>query len=271
MAGTIGQLIVDGHVHFYPCYSLPVALRCLSDNLQRLASRIDPERPAMRVGLLAESRSHRFYRDCCDGRYPHSLGEWTIAPGPEDGTLLCRRNGQVEITLIAGRQIVTAERLEILALTVDVDIQDGCPVQDVLAAITAANGIPVINWAPGKWFFQRGTLVRTLIDHATPGTLWLGDTCLRPRLWPTPKLMQYGRERGISILAGSDPLPFPGEERWLGQYAFRGSGPCDSARIVSEARRILRGRPESMQLVGRRGGVLTTIRRLWQLKALKSR
>lgn len=53
---------------------------------------------------------------------------------------------------MAGRQIVTAEKLEVLALGTDLDIDDGRPIREVLSLVTENGGLPVIPWGAGKWW-----------------------------------------------------------------------------------------------------------------------
>jgi hypothetical protein len=57
------------------------------------------------------------------------------------------------------------------------------------------------------------------MDTFGPAVVALADTTLRPLGWPEPALFQRARREGFRILAGSDPLPFAGEESRIGRYA----------------------------------------------------
>ena len=164
--------------------------------------------------------------------------------------------------ILAGRQVVTRERLEVLALTTDADIADGQPIGDVFSRIRDTGGVPVLSWAPGKWFFKRGAIVARLIDQEEPGSFLLGDTSLRPTVWPEPAPMRGAKGLGFSVVAGSDPLPFPGEEKYAGTYATTAEGVFDAARPVSSMRVILRGR--GLRVVGNRCGPMEVFGRLRQ-------
>ncbi len=48
----------------------------------------------------------------------------------------------------------------------------------------------------------------------------LGDNSGRPALSVVPRLFKLAARLGIPILPGSDPLPFPGEERKIGRYGL---------------------------------------------------
>jgi hypothetical protein len=122
--------------------------------------------------------------------------------------------------------------------------------------------VPVLAWAPGKWFFKRGDAVVRLLGRYAAGKLLLGDTTLRPTIWAEPRLMRLARSRGFGILAGSDPLPVPGEELMLGRYATVLEGDIDPTRPLEGVRKILGAAGGIGPSVGTRGGIGETLRRL---------
>ena len=156
-------------------------------------------------------------------------------------------------------------------MTVDDDIPDGLSVEETLAAIRSAGGVPALNWAPGKWFFRRGKTVRRLILDAAPGDFIVCDTSLRPTVWPTPRSMRLARARGLRMTAGSDPLPFPGEERQLGRYAAVYGGVLDPECPVASLRRMLTDEGTAIQVAGDRGGLLETAVRLKRNRDVRKR
>jgi hypothetical protein len=237
MPPATSWIVADTHVHVYPDYDAPAALRALLRNLGALAGR--PPAPAVRLGFLAEARGCAFFRQARATGLPGAPAGMTVAPGPDESSLQILLDGQPGGWLFAGRQIVTRERLEVLALTADVAVPDGLPAQETLAAVRADGALPVLSWSPGKWFFKRGRKVREVLAESAPDALLLGDTALRPRLWPLPLLLRFGIRRGFICLAGSDPLPLPGEERWLGAYATAGEAPFDPAQPTASARHFL--------------------------------
>ncbi|MGH7564403.1 MAG: hypothetical protein ACREK5_08265, partial [Gemmatimonadota bacterium] len=85
-----------------------------------------------------------------------------------------------------------------------------------------------------------------------PGELFLGDNGNRPRLSPRPALFREAEARGMGVLPGSDPLPFPAHVRNLGRYGFALAAELERGAPAEELKRILRrGRP-SPPPVGRR-------------------
>jgi hypothetical protein len=249
----VNRLVADGHVHLYPFYDLARAAASLRENLARLGA------PGTPAGFLAERHDCHLFRDLAEGRVaipgaacrPAGRGALAFGDGASPGLLL-----------FAGRQVVTAERLEVLVLTADLAIDDGLPAAEVIRRARDAGAVPVLAWAPGKWFFARGAVVRRLLDTFAAGELLLGDTTLRPTVWPEPRLMRVGRRLGFGILAGSDPLPFAGEEGVLGRYATALEGEFDVADPVPGVRRALASTGGVGVALGRRSGPAEALRRL---------
>jgi hypothetical protein len=165
--------------------------------------------------------------------------------------------------LIPGRQVATRERLELLGLGVDAPLPDGELLQDAWQRIRDELGLPVAPWSPGKWTGRRGRLLRELIEHAEPGALGVGDSLMRPSGWPEPALFRLARRRGLPVLAGSDPLPLAGEERFAGRYgtAFEAGDNLDAA-----LRRLRFLKPGQARAVGARLSAWQVARRWWALR-----
>jgi len=234
---------------------LGVALAFLTENLGGLAP------GAIRIAFLTERHDCHCFRELREKGRADLGGGLAIAPTAEEHALVLLRQADPVLYLVAGRQIVTAERIEVLALTVDADIPDGEQAHAVVTAVQAERGIPVVAWAPGKWFFGRGRVVRELMEVGEPGRLLIGDSALRPTVWPEPFLMRRARARGLTVIAGSDPLPFCGEEPNMGTYASVFEAPFMPAAPVKSVREALASAP-SVTTVGTRCGPLKAAGRL---------
>ena len=243
-------LIADTHVHFYPCYDLAAWLDAAFHNLSRPG-------PHAKILMLTERHDCHAFRDNIFGGDRAGAGALCVNRGPE------------KLFILAGRQIVTRERLEVLALATDADIADGQPMVDVLKRVRDAGGVPVLAWAPGKWFFKRGKIVVDVLERETPGSLLIGDTSLRPTLWADPDLMSFAHARGFNIIAGSDPLPFPGEEKYVGTYGVACEANFDSTNAAASMQRVLMDAGTKFVTRGKRCGVLEVMRRLQKNYAAK--
>ena len=89
-------------------------------------------------------------------------------------------------------------------------------------------------------------------------------TSLRSLGWPAPRLYRAARRAGRPLLAGSDPLPFPGEEDLAGSYHCTFSIPplADPARIVEPLKAALASGSLPIAFAGSRGCPAAVLRRL---------
>jgi len=244
----MNRLVADTHVHIYPCHDLTAALGSLVANLARLATAGDA------LGaFFSERHDCRVFAALRDGTVRPQGSGIEIRPISPEGAVILAAGGAAPVYLFAGRQVITAERIEILALATLADIPDGLPASRVVEATLAAAGVPVIGWSPGKWWGGRGRLVHELLRRFEPGEVLLGDTALRPARCPEPRLMREARSRGQAVVAGTDPLPLPGEERLLGTYASVLQGAFDPERPLESARRLLRNPAAVAGVRGTRG------------------
>jgi len=62
------------------------------------------------------------------------------------------------------------------------------------------------------------------------GGFFLGDGAGRPFFWGTPSHFREAEARGIRILPGTDPLPFPRQMGRAGSYGFLLEGTIDLTR-----------------------------------------
>jgi len=258
-------LLADTHVHLYPCHDAGRLFTGARDRLRRLVGPGGP--PVSLLLCFTERHDCHAFRDLRDGR--RTADPLTIQPaGP--GALRLEQPGQPPLLVLCGRQVNTRERLEILALGTDADLPDGEPIRDTIARVRDAGGRPALAWAPGKWFFGRGKVVTRLLEESAPGTLLVGDSTLRPTLWPTPDLMSYASLKGLKVIAGSDPLPAPGEERMAGDYATFFHADLDEADPAASFLRVLDDPDQRPVHVGRRSPALVVWQRLRAYKKARS-
>lgn len=251
--------IVDTHVHLYPVHDAEALLESLTTNLSRAAP------GAARAAVLVDGAG-------CDG-----FGRLGALGGIGVGRFLVRAtveaesldvvsaSGECVLRVVAGRQIVTAERLEVLALGTRAVFADGVAAARTIDAVLASGSLPVLAWAPGKWMGPRGECVAGLIRQFRGKALMLGDTSLRAVGWPTPRLMRDGVAAGLGRVCGSDPLPQTGEERMAGRYATRVAGPVDPAAPARSLCWLLRSAaavPRGLTSAGQRSSPVGMIRRL---------
>lgn len=256
------ELWADTHVHIYPEHQPERLLDAVWRHLGH------PERE---VGIfLVEVSSLHWFRHVRED--PASLSPPYQVETTSDPCVLrmvkSPEGSANEQTLwcFSGRQIVTAERLEILGLVMEDDVPDGLPAAEAIRQVHNLGGIPVLAWGLGKWLFKRGAVVRNLLAQFDPDELWIGDNGIRPWGWPSPILRDPHRR----ILAGGDPLPMAGEEDQAGTYGVRFPRTIDPLKPAESVRALLKSAPGEIQRMGRRNHPLMTIRRMWNYQRRSS-
>jgi hypothetical protein len=242
-------LLIDGHIHVYNHYDLSFSIYQSIENLQRSARPVGDWVP---IWLLAERSDCHFFDEVV---HSDRTG-LKIEPHQSEPCLIVKENDKPILYIMAGRQIVSTDGLEVISVATKEFIPDRTKsTMQIVEQLAKNGGISIINWAPGKWFFSRGKVVQQLIEHFSPKELLVGDTTLRMSLWPMPKLMKQAAAKGFKIIAGSDPLPFKKEERMMGQYGFRIFGDFEVNTPATSLVHLLKDSSVPIHLIGKRNTV----------------
>jgi hypothetical protein len=222
MDAPVHAAIVDAHVHFHACFDPDVFLTSAHGNFREAAAKF---------GLDGGFSAHLLLTESADAHWFDSLAErvtagtktaetWVAGATDDARELRLVHNDGSTLSVVAGRQIVTTEGIEVLALGLVSAVPDGYPVSETLRRVTDLGAIPVIPWGFGKWLGRRGERVRELVDGATPSHLFLGDNSGRLAGSAEPPLFELARRKGLAILPGTDPFPFRDQARRVGRMGF---------------------------------------------------
>jgi hypothetical protein len=223
------HILIDAHVHLHR------PSRALED--LELAARNfawADQHATVAVAMLAERAGYDVFSQ---------LAAQLPAAGPN---AVWYENESVNLLIVAGRQIVTKEGLEILGLGTHNTIPDGLGAHGVLCRLRNSDALAVLPWGVGKWLGKRGHLVDELIAEAPSGQLFLGDNGGRPAWWSVP---QFSKK--IRVLAGSDPLPLAGATAEIGHFGSRVTGALDESRPVEHLKQLLRDPHTRISTYGR--------------------
>jgi len=249
------QLAIDAHVHLYPNFDLHTAFTGAINNFAAWRSPVN----SRSLLLLTERYDCQFF-DRLES-LASTIG-FLFQRLPQREAVRITNPDQQELFLFSGRQIVTRESLEVCALACSIQIPDRqTPALEVIRRVQETGGIPALNWAPGKWLFQRGKVVAHLLQACRPEELLIGDTSMRPTFWAMPWLMRRARRLGFRMIAGSDPLPFAGEEKNLGRYGCCLQAEWQDDQPVSSLRHALLHSSHELERRGRRSSSLEFFRR----------
>ncbi len=239
-----GVLLVDAHVHVYPCFDINVLLDAALRNFNRAAKNLGLDDGFIGVLLLAEtSRDNWFQQSSMLG----GLAHWQIEKTSDKTVLQARLlTGNADnkniIYIMAGRQIITAEGLELLALVTDSTFEDGLPVIAALSAVREQDAIPVMPWAVGKWLGKRGKILSALLKIQAQSDLCLGDNSGRPVFWRNPLHFRQAKTINMHILPGTDPLPFSSEANRVGSFGFMMQGKLSNTQPSIDFKQLLRNK-----------------------------
>lgn len=197
-------ILIDTHVHIYDCFNVDTFLESAWQNFH---SQAQNQTDFTGVLLLTESVGH----NCFEALLSAPLSSWSFYPTAEACSLRASNGQGKTLYLIAGRQIVTVEKLEVLALISDRSFPDGLSAADTIKAIQTAGGIAVLPWGVGKWVGKRGQLIANLLQQQDLSPVFLGDNGGRPLFWMRPSYFSQAEQQGQPILLGTDPLPLSSE------------------------------------------------------------
>ena len=220
------MLLVDAHVHIYDCFNLKTFFDSAYCNFKTHADRFGHGDDFTGILLLAETARDNWFHNLSSYAEGHGLpgnrqtGPWRFHHTAEAESLCARSDDNRKLFLIAGRQVVAAEGLEVLALAGTGTFSDGTLINELIESVLEKDEVPVIPWGVGKWVGKRGTVVRSLLETGNKDIIFLGDNSGRPIFWPRPGLFKKGDSKGFRILPGSDPLPFADECHRVGNFGF---------------------------------------------------
>ncbi len=211
------MIIADTHVHVYPQFDCERLLLSATINFKKIADSKHQASPHTRILFLTERHDCNFFLDLA--RKDLSIPSlWSLVELAHGRVIEITLPSGDSFIIVAGRQVVTAERLEVLCLGTDTRIGDGQPIDTVVNAALAENAVPVIPWSPGKWLGKRGKIIENILKTDLAKSIALADSALRPWGYPFPTLLSQAVSKGIPVLAGTDPLPLPAEEQRVGSY-----------------------------------------------------
>jgi hypothetical protein len=201
------NLVLDPHLHLYPCYK-DNFFHSLYKNLNHLARNTKNQ---VLGGILTERDDCRVYQSLLESSV-QTLRQYKIELIANKGTHLELNLDSKVLVIYPGIQAQSRERIEVLGLFTTKFQGKNLPLIELIQSIKESNGLPVINWAPGKWSSVRGNIIRDYLD-AHSANLLLGISKILPKGFSLPNII---KENNLPFIVGSDPLPVKGDEKVAG-------------------------------------------------------
>ena len=232
-------VLLDAHVHFHTCFDVGKFLNGAWDNFGRAAQAAGADGFCAYL-LMTETAYAHWFDDL--SRRASACAEvapgWTASPSGHPAHVRLAGPKGAALNVISGYQIITTERLEVLALGCVERIPDGAPMRHTIDAARALGAIPVVPWGFGKWLGRRGEHVRSLLESPGTGELFFGDNSNRLSGLPEPPILRRAKAAGFHVLPGTDPLPFPREAGRVGALGF--SLECEAATEDPDSWSVIR-------------------------------
>ncbi len=222
-------IIADAHVHLFPGQELGAVAGAAMKNFRAQEKAQGWTGEVVRYLCLAETAGHDFFgQHMLEVKQAPKAGKQLLLRTSEENSLRLNNPLEPPLFFIAGRQIVSSEGLEILALGLREPYQDHRPIERVVTDLMSKDVILVLPWGVGKWLGKRGRVVQELMARYGGQTLFLGDNGNRPAFWPLPPIFgEWGSRRN---LPGTDPLQLRGQEHRAGSFGLYTQGNMDYGR-----------------------------------------
>jgi hypothetical protein len=169
-----GWILADGHVHILDRFSELSCLDWALNNFNKAAALLELSDHIDRVLFLAESSSINWfakqYMAARQGLF-EQLNHYRCVVTEENTSLCFENTSSDRLFVIAGRQIISSERLEVLALGLSREYPDGQPLRTILSDIRENDCIAVLPWGVGKWLGARKRIVASVLGYSGSGDL----------------------------------------------------------------------------------------------------
>lgn len=256
--------MIDGHVHIYDSFDLDKFFKIANRYLDHFYDTLYANgSPYEKVLLLTEGKTNDVFSQLKNhGGFTNDSG-FQCRETKEQESLVLTKYDKPVCYILKGRQIVTRENLEVLAVATNLTIEDGLPINTVIGKLTDANQLAVLAWGFGKWFFKRGKVIKRVLDTCRSPYLLVADNSGRPVFWPYPSAFKKANALNIPLINGSDPLPFEEEIAKVGSYGFTVEGDFDPQEPSKSLREILTipGIGDGIEFIGKRDSVIPFVSR----------
>lgn len=209
-----GQIYIDGHAHWHDRVAIVDFLDWARKNFRGGDNRAVPSGQLKAVLCLADFPGAEGWARLQSSAVNQAIEGWELKQADEQAVSALHSEGDC-LWLIAGRQAVTAEGVEVMALGTADALSPGQSLSETLSQVRQLGALPVLPWGAGKWWGKRGKLIKESLRNES--LLLLGDNGGRPECW-RPLLLALARRKKVPVLPGSDPLPVKADETRNGAF-----------------------------------------------------
>ncbi len=260
------SIFIDAHVHIYPIFSIDLLLDAALRNFNQQARLLKDAESRDYLLCLTEGTGFNVFSQLLqmaglhddrkeNGSLP-AASRWHYQTTSDPQCIIAANRAGESIYIIAGRQLISQENVELLSLGAPVNVADKMFSLQMLAEkVWDSGGIPVLPWGVGKWLGKRGSVIDHYIATKHDFPVVLGDNGNRPVFWPLPRQFSSASQMQSCFLAGSDPLPLADHYQRVGTYGGWVAGHQLSARSPTEDFKALVIQPDCLTCFGKKMGL----------------
>ena len=213
-------LLIDSHVHIHQCYNLDEYLASTFSNFSSFANGIENGKDWIGVLFLTEIEGVNYFNLIKSSDAKIDSTKFVVYKTIEDNSVIISNRSEQKIILIAGRQIIAKDGIEVLAVGITKDCSSGKSLDITIDEINSKGGIPILPWGVGKWLGKSKKVIKKFIENNKNKNFFLGDNSSRPKLWLEPDIFELGRKSNHFVLPGTDSLAIQSEVNKTGTYGF---------------------------------------------------
>lgn len=249
---------VDAHVHLHDCFDTELFINNARSNFKENLKKQNDVKKLEGVLLFTEGiNEDSFIKVKQLSEKKNS--EFIVEETDEPESLRINFNDGDQIYVVSGQQIVTSEKLEVLALGTEKRFEYNQPIKRTISKVVDAGAIAVVPWGFGKWTGTRKKVLEDiLLDESLP-LFYLGDNSGRLSFFEAPAEYKSSDD-DRRVLPGSDPLPFKDQVKKAGSYGFYFENGLDQESPFRSLKRFLLDEENKIYYFGKLESVLSFLK-----------
>ncbi|MFZ0456550.1 MAG: hypothetical protein WAM24_22565 [Ignavibacteriaceae bacterium] len=218
---TSSLILIDSHVHIYDKFDIKRFFYCALKNFGKESKKLG-HKCFKGVLFLTETKNEDYFSKLEKNIFENELNGLSLikVKNNENSSIVYKTQDDNHLIIISGKQIITSENLEVLALGRTKNLDYGYTLKKSVEKINSLGALPIIPWGVGKWIGKRKEIVENFLENNGDLKYFFGDNSGRPVFWAKPGLFRIAANKGIVILRGSDPLPLNYQEEKVGKFGF---------------------------------------------------
>ncbi len=218
------SILIDTHLHIYDCYDIIRFFKEANRNFSYYNKNLKFAEKYVGILFLTESDGFNYF-DKLQENSNNIIQDlenegFFIKESDEKCSLVFETADSNLIVIIAGQQIITKEKLEVLSLGTQQKIEYSLSLEETVKRINNIDAIPVLPWGFGKWLGKRSEVINSFIQKNHGNKFFLGDNSGRLALLKVPAQFKFSDQNKKIVLRGSDPLPIKSQEKKAGSFGF---------------------------------------------------